>query len=227
MFARQIRILPLQVNDCRIIDERGITRENGTDIFQLIHTVSGSGLLHDDRGGEYILDTGDVVFFPPGAAHDYYQYGDEQWVTGYITFNGLSLTDSFINIIGFSDSIFVLKKSDFDNPDEIGAMFLRVAEEFAERSYVDDLIMHTLLYKLLYILYTTLHKRKGDSGKNKKNPSLLAPALEYIQNHIKEPLPVGAVASRMNMKEYSFYKAFRKLLGTTQMGDKIVEYLKK
>ena len=153
MFARQIRILPLQVQDCHIIDEKGVTRPDGIGIYQLIYTESGTGILHDSSGNKYILSPGDVIFFAPGTGHDYYGYNCDSWNITYITFDGSSLSDGLIDMLGIPSEIYVIRKTDFKDPADAASLFRSIAEEFAERSYRRFYSAHTALQAFVSGIY--------------------------------------------------------------------------
>lgn len=71
-----------------------VHRPMGIEDYQLLYTVKGNGtcLINDKT---FDVNQGDVIFLPPGAAHEYSVGESGEWETLYITFNGSGIRDFF------------------------------------------------------------------------------------------------------------------------------------
>lgn len=211
MLSRHMRTMPLQVYDCRIINEPGADRREGFSEYQLIYTVSGAGLLSADGVGERRITEGDVMFLPANKPHSYRPEKYGEWKVTYVTFNGLSIADGLLRTLNFPETAQVRSRDELAGCGDIAGLFRRIAEAYAERSFIDDLTMYAYLYRLLYALY-----RLGTGcDEPKLRSGALGGVLEYIHRRLSDDLSVRQIAEETGTSEYFLYRSFKELYGTT------------
>ncbi len=212
MYTRHIHIFPLHVLDSRIMENHGIARDASYPEYQFLYSLSGSGILYDDRNIRYEIRPGDVLFLSAHTSHRYYEEGEETWMISYISFNGLSIADGFLDLLDIPSPIYVFRKETLEDPELISSLFYQCAQAYAERSYADDLVMHTILYRLTYELYRTLHKSGTPAG---KADSALSDLFAYIRQNLSAPLSVESIAKATGRSVYDLYHQFHSVLGMT------------
>ena len=210
MLARRMRTMPLHVFDCKMIEETGTDRPDGFPDYQLFICVSGKGIIKDVSGAEQQMKAGDIMYIPSFAGHCYYPASAEPWMIKYISFNGLSIPDGFLDALGMPEHICIW--SGMPHYAELHALFQRIAEAYAERSYIDDLSMYALLYRLLYTLFLDTHSTPPVAGGEGSVP---AAVLRYIETHLDAELLVNSVAEATQTTVYFLYKSFKATFGTT------------
>ncbi len=210
MHTRRIRLMPVHLHDSKTIHNEGIARHDGYPDFQLLLTLSGRGIVNTDIGKQLTIEPGDILFIPADVGHSYYQTGDEKWMITYITFNGASITEGLPYAVGLPREISVLKK------DEIGEqalgslhqLFRLASDEYAERAYPDDLILHTILYRTLDLLYGVMNNSLSGDAPN--SLSSIPDVLSYIGSNLSTPLSIKKIAADTERTVCSIYDAFSK-----------------
>ncbi len=214
MHTRRIRLMPLHLHDSKTIHNEGISRPEGYPDHQLFITLSGRGVVMTGEKELFTVCEGDILYIPADLGHSYHQLGEEKWMVTYISYNGMSVAEGLSSFVGLPPEIFVINRDRFTNHDyeTIFGLFELASSEYAERSYSDDLILHSVAYRVLYLIYGIM---KGNTSNADSKISSVPDVLQYISENLSSPLSIDLISKDTGRTVFSIYKAFKKEFGMT------------
>lgn len=210
-------VLPLTVYTVGTEIQPPITRMKGFSAHQLFLTVSGKGKfrrLTQDKDKWDILESGDLLYIPADAAHEYIAVDGEPWQVAYVTF-----LENFGNVIagwGFRDAPRKLE--------------MRDSEMFTSRihgiwrcsgSEHDPWQAAELLMSLLLAIMKANRSSRPALPKTAPTPSYREPivnaAVQFIHDHLNRAITIAQLAEHVGYSQKQLTRLFRKELGMTPL----------
>ena len=103
---------------------------------------------------------------------------------------------------------------DFSDTDHIKEIFISLCEYWNTGIKSDDILLQSLILKLVYILnQNATHMMKLTSKRN--NHQVISKTLEYINNHLSDELTLERLAGIANFNKTYFHKVFKASTGKT------------
>lgn len=170
---------------------------------QLVMCKQGEGTIVIDEK-EHIIKRSQCFYIPPNCKYECI-HTDDCWKTYWIAFDGVQ-SDSLLKTLGLdSDKVFKLK--DFSSAEET---FLKIRNIINEGFYESGLISSSLLYGLLIEL--NLQKNNVCTVKDETKEKNLAPALEYINEHFAQDIPLENLVSLLGFSAQYICRLFKENL---------------
>lgn len=184
--------------------EYRVRRENGLVSHQILFTRSGKGIL--EVGGETIVQTeGSVFYLSPFVPHEYHPLTDE-WTTCWIVFRGAEL-GALMRSMGFRPYM-----SAGGDTSRLSGIFDRIFETAADP--IGGEKCSRLIYDYILEARSLLvndHRSAGYSG------SLLQGAVEYIEGHYTDDIPLERIAAISGVSLQHFCRVFRSRMNMRPM----------
>lgn len=210
-------VLPLTVYTVGTEIQPPITRMKGFSAHQLFLTVSGKGRfrrLTRDKDKWDILESGDLLYIPAGAAHEYTAVDGEPWQVAYVTF-----VENFGGIVagwGFHDAPRKLAMRDT-------ALFLSRIQGIwsCSGSEHEPWQAAELLMSLLLAVMKANRTARPATPESAPPPayreSAVHAAVQFIQDHLNRPITIAQLAEHAGYSQKQLTRLFRKELGMTPL----------
>lgn len=187
---------------------------------------SGSGKYKISHK-EYSIMPGDVFFFRSNEMHWITDiYPDENMVLINIHFepyvlwasNDFPHSDALINIISKTQKI--SNRLDRDNPhiDEVRNLIINIENEFKNEAVEYPLMIKINLATIFINLIRNFYFKNSDDDSfqmDNSNFSAIEASMDYIQEHLTEPIKLEDLAAVANMSKTYYTTIFKKLNGVT------------
>lgn len=213
MLIPNFKSMPIYILASNEIEQLQTIRPDGLTDFQLMLTISGTGIFVDENNNKFELNSGDIMGFSPHIKHSYYPKDTKNvWKIRYITFGGTSLADGLFDTMGLPSTTFILKNYNIKNLKEIKELFHKILVHYIDHSIADDLVCNVLIYKLLYEIHVAYCEIESP------NPKIYTPismALSYINNNYMSRLDMLEISSNTFQSPNILNRNFKNILGMT------------
>ncbi len=207
------RLLPIYFHSVGYFpDQKYVTRPEGLNHYQLAICLRGKG-IYKAEGKKYIISRGDMFFFSPSEAHEYYPT-EKNWGIIWLVFGGVNVR----NLLDYFslDDVFV-KTFDDDMLFErvVGLCNSLFCEYNRDECHTFE---HTIL--MMRVLEAVSGCRdaacSAEDEKEEKCESV-AVAIDFIKKNYYRFLTLETVANFAEMSKSHFCREFKKAYGVTPM----------
>ena len=194
------------------------------EYYQAFYVISGS-MIHHIGKETAALSTGDLFLLPPNLPH----YIEAE--PGKVDFYALSFMPSFFRGLQQSNKLVadflqylttaapesIPLKLTLSNADILFAetLFKRIREEFKSDKTGKDAVIKSCVTVLLALFARIYFEEQADSLKLAANRQAVLYCIEYIKNHLDEPVSLSEIARRSAMSRSCFCKLFSSITGTS------------
>lgn len=180
-----------------------IARPEGYRWYQILHSISGRGvLLHDGEREEIGENT--FIFLPKDSPHEYAPL-TERWRVNWVAFDG-SACDSTLRELGL-DKVRCAAVSDSSYMQEL-------FEKMLTSQQTDILFSGYTCSGLVYDYILGFRRAFSSDEDNKRSRQLsqLMPALKYIYDNYSEDIPIPFLAQRVGVTHQHFCRLFKSVM---------------
>lgn len=185
--------------------EYRVERSNGLVSYQILFTRSGKGVLKVG-GNTYIQTAGSVFYLSPFVPHEYYPQ-ENDWTTCWVVFRGGEL-GSLMRSMGFQP--YLCADGDISALNEIFNKLFDAAKDPIGGGEKCSRLVYDLILETRSILIDD-HRSAGYAG------SLLQSAVEYIEGHYTEDIPLEKLASLSEVSLQHFCRVCRNRMNMRPM----------
>lgn len=189
--------------------QKHVFRPEGLGQYQIGICANGCGVFNTD-GEDYSIKKGDIFFFGPDVAHEYYPT-DNQWTIIWVVFNGKDVAD-IMKYFDF-ESVFVCHAED--------AMLIKIIE-VCERLYATynknenyEFSLTTDMFNLLECV-SSCEKRDKHSNNDSEGGGF-APAIDYIKKYYMDFISLDDIAKAGGLSKSHFCRQFKAEYSVTPM----------
>ena len=197
------QIVSIGVYNAQIaVKNRLISKNRKTTMFEIELPVGSGGTSYIDNESRSIMENV-VICAKPGQ----------------IRHTRLPFECYYIHIIVNEGALFDILTTlpnyiDFADAEPIKEIFLSLCEYGSTGIKSDDILLQSLILKLIYMLdQHATHVIKLTSKKN--NHQVIAKTLEYINDHISDELTLDRLSGFANFNKTYFHKVFKASTGKT------------
>lgn len=202
---------------------------------ELIYILEGSTMA-DCNNVSYILETGDLILFPPKSVHSIYstKWAPLRYAVIKFDANNLTISNSYtpriqsvLESITHDSSAHIYFPAKVISSIPIKTLFLDCIEELTKKQYGYDIQVHSHLCTLMVYLLRIWQKNGFQSGNIPPAATLetsIDTITEYIDAHSNELLLVDNLAKMCHMSYSYFAKNFKQIYGKSCK--EYIEYIK-
>ncbi|MDA3810029.1 MAG: AraC family transcriptional regulator [Spirochaetaceae bacterium] len=194
-----------------VYDQENVFRPVGCPWFQLNICQRGSGILKMNNQEKKISE-GDSMIIYPDVPHEYFP-NKSKMIVSWVAFDGFQVS-SMLKSMGIHISGLYKLMNNNEIHESIKEILPVQKLSMTEQSYEGS--------KLVYSFLLTLMKNfsPDEYGKNDYSIEKMKPALEFMTNHISEPISIEDIANSMNITPQHFCLIFK-----STMNQRPFEYL--
>ncbi len=203
-YIEQVKELPVFLTGIGGTEYQGHTiRDEGYCWHQILYSAKGSGTL---RYGNTTVQLTDNCFFfiPANLPHEYYPDGDK-WDVRWVVFDGYACEHIFSRLD--------LTKPVTAVPDDSSVM-LRLFDKMFVALRTDKVYGNYTCSGLVYQYIMEFHRLASDKSiaGGADRSDILMPALNYIDEHFREDLPITVLASVSGVSQQYLCRVFRQTM---------------
>lgn len=181
-------------------------RPNGRRDYQILYVQKGK-LYYYIKDKKYLCPEGSILLYKPNEPQIYVYYCEDNSDIFWIHFTGNDV-ESWLAHNGISNKTHM----QLHPSENYSRIFNLIIGEFQHKLFNYSQIINTQFKELLYHFSRGL--RQNDNQQNKLSREVEA-ALEYFNNHYKEPFNIGEFAASLNISVSWFTRIFKKQIGST------------
>lgn len=201
-------------------------REHDHEFLELVYITSGEGyhyvgesMERTAKGYMYLLPVGTSHILRPSDAsgkhklvvynlciHPEFINELKSWLALYSTSSSYSLWSIFDGVPGSYIRI-------VDKAMRLGSAFEQLHQEFEEMRPGYEASMMSILLQLMVHIARQLDKVDSSMGGSSATPTEMSLALDYINEHLTEPLTLESLAEEAGMSQRHFIRLFSKWTG--------------
>lgn len=206
------RLLPIYFHSVgHFPNQKYVVRPDGISHYQLAICLSGKGVFSAE-GKEYDIGKGDMFFFSPSIAHEYYPQ-ENNWAIIWVVFGGKEIKNLFKY---FSlDRVFVKTFDDEQLLQKAVGLCNDLFYEYNRNENYSFELTVTML-KLLHCVSgcRNLNSRFHGEKASDRNGSFSV-VIEYIKKYYYNFLTLDSMAAVAEMSKSHFCREFKKVYGMT------------
>lgn len=211
-YNEQVKSLPLYLTGIGGSEyQYHVVRPEGYNWSQILFSAGGRGCLKYD-GCTVNLAGGDHFFLPAGYPHEYYPVTDS-WDVRWVAFDGTAERELLTTLKLTRPAV-----THTGNTETMQTIFGHMLTAVTTDKVFGSCTCAGLVYSYVIEFHKLISDRAGAGGSNRS--AVLAPALEYIDEHFKEDFPLSALAERAGITPQHLCRLFRET-----MNMRPVEYL--
>ncbi len=191
-------------------DQKYVTRPKGMSLYQLAICLRGKG-IYEAEGKKYIISRGDMFFFSPFVAHEYYPT-EKNWSIIWLVFGG----ENVPNLLDYFSMEKVFAKT-FDDA-KLLAKVVRLCDSlFCEYNRNEcHTFEHTVIMMRILETISTCRNIPGSADDEKADQcENVAVAIDFIKKNYYKFLTLDAMADFAEMSKSHFCREFKKAYGVT------------
>lgn len=185
----------IQKEQCHIV------RKEGCNIYQIIFSKKGSGVLKIN-GKEEKIPEGSYFYLKANEAHEYYKESST-WETHWIMFSGENI-EKTLSSLSFKESKVFFNSNNIN----ISKIYNDIIFILNSQDKYKGFIASSYLYKLLTELYINRVEENNDNS----DIGIINPVVQYINNNFKEDIELETLANIVNVTPQYLCKVFKKKL---------------
>jgi AraC family transcriptional regulator of arabinose operon len=187
-----------------------VDRPEGCDTNIMIFCIAGGGWFSFSGKRKIRVRQGGLVFIPAGTPHRYGASEDAPWQIRWVHFSGSKCGDYLARLGGEMFGEVLPQESD-----EIVSAFEQ-AQEVLNEGYTDSGLL-LLSANLSRLLALAIHSRKAHGKKSRLTGLRILNSMQWIREHIAEPLVLSEIARRAGLSVPHFCALFKKQTGISPM----------
>jgi len=186
-------------------------RTEGTDQTILIYCVKGAGWC-ESAGQRHPVRAGDLLVLPPGLPHAYGAHPSNPWTIHWAHAAGMNIPDYLKELGVSSRNPLVWVGEDL----QLSLLFNEVLKSL-EQGFTAQPLLHAshALGHLMALAIVHRHQRRGESAGGFQK---IGQCIEYISEHLDQPLKVAALAALASLSPAHFTQLFREQTGSSPRG---------
>ena len=102
---------------------------------------------------------------------------------------------------------------ELDDASEIRDIFISICEKHSTDSFKDEIMLQSLILKLIYMLDKCAPDYKIKHNPKHNNSKVIEQTLKYIENNLTSDLSLKALSSQYNFSSVYFHKMFKASTG--------------
>lgn len=191
-------------------EQEPVFRDSGIRDYQWIQCRSGTGRFKLGTA-EHLIQPGMGMLLFPGQKHEYRAVSG-QWEVDWIIFDGSGAANLFDTVGIVGTSVYTL-----DAPDSLSERMRELLQAAAAPQ--ERTLRNFACSAVLYTLLTEILQRVSVEGKETvgQQYARLKPALDYIERHYGEAIPLQALAEEIGVTPEYFCHLFKKTTGVRPM----------
>lgn len=196
------------------------------DEMEIVYLTTGeiSLLINDD---ELNLTAGDIILINRLAAHHFFRISpDAEYILlqfkPHLSYNSKKINIKYLQPFYNTNSfVYHISPTGSDEALELSNCILSI-HKYSENGFAYELMMQSLLIKLLYLFYKNDIFNSNDTALNDKTKAIkrIAKLQEYIEGHYASELTVSFACEFVNLDYHYFSRLFKQETGKT-----FVEYV--
>lgn len=169
--------------------------------YELVLVVKGTGNISIENQ-TFHVEAGDLICFKPGIKHSL-------WLTTepYMVFYGIHFS-----MPQESETLNIPDLMHLDAPMRLEGLFRSMHEIYGKKVYLEEWRKNLLLQQILCEVFLILHNQTEPI-----NVIRIRKVLEYIQEHLYQPIHLDALLQQAGIGKTLFLQTFRSVTGTTPL----------
>lgn len=211
MLLNDFHLTPVHAYRARIVERIEEKRRYAPPFHTLCYCKCGSGVYFGENETRYEIHQGDIFYYHPNVVRFYYPTSKTPWIISYVNFDGKSIRKGLLKYLGIDNGDPVIH-IDSQYRGMIDMLFYGMAVEYAEDTDACNVIMHTILYKLLCQLSVIINSY---DQKHVTSSFDFSSVLIYINNHLNHDLSVREICDKTGWSYSRLYSEFKNKMGIT------------
>ncbi len=217
------KFLPIEVEDCEIVENDFIMPHHHTEIE--IHYITDGTCDYYVDGKKHSAKTGDIVYLKPDTVHSMYKSCDKlkycsmAFLPGFLyTENTGCCTEKYFKPLKQGDSeVTCVITPEAKAYEELKGFFFNIKNLIDSEEYLYELEIKVSLLRYFLTLFKNGHitKRSNREKSKYKSENAICNAIDYINHNYNRSLTVDEIAENVGISSSHFMKLFREYTHTT------------
>lgn len=203
-YIEQVKELPVFLTGIGGTEYHGHTkRPDGYCWHQILYSAKGSGTLKYENTTVHLTDNC-YFFLPADLPHEYYPDG-EKWDVRWVVFDGYAC-ERILSVLGLTKPVIVIPSDSTRMLKLFDKMFVALKTDKVYGNYTCS----GLVYQYIIELHRLASDKSVSGGVDRSD--ILMPALNYIDEHFREDLPVTMLAEVSGVSQQYLCRVFRQTM---------------
>ena len=184
-------------------------REEGADHAVFIYCAKGRGWYEPSAGEHVQIGAGDFFALPPGMAHAYGAEEREPWTIHWAHATGALVPEYVLKLAAPPKSPVIRLGEDL----QVTLLFNEVLKHLAQGPAFAHVLRAS--HALAHLLASVIARTRSTPEQGMEVFQKIGQCIEYMSDHVDEPLKVAELASLANLSPAHFSVVFKEHTGTT------------